>query len=154
MTEVRLTLSCMVLRITQAALITAPAGVFLSRLAHEDPAPAFTLTSPALLLVVLAEDAALGVGERCSVTRAMVRRAAAAKGRTGGEEEQKGREEEREAPIQERCAAEIVSVTGEKMPSQTLIQQHLRIGGGGFGAPFTFLLRASSVVTGVLMNGK
>lgn len=39
---------------------------------HKDRAPAFILTSPALLFVVLAEDAALGVGERCRVTRAMV----------------------------------------------------------------------------------
>ncbi|KAG8010693.1 hypothetical protein GBF38_009862 [Nibea albiflora] len=39
---------------------------------HKDRAPALPPTSPALLLVVLAEDAALGVGERCRVTRAMV----------------------------------------------------------------------------------
>lgn len=39
---------------------------------HKDRAPTLRLTSPALLLVVLAEDAALGVGERCRVTRAMV----------------------------------------------------------------------------------
>lgn len=61
---------------------------------HKDRAPAFLPTSPALLLVVLAEDAALGVGERCRVTRAMVGglqpwRAA------GGGEEKEGEEEER-----------------------------------------------------------
>lgn len=45
---------------------------FLTPRVHKDRAPAFAPTSPALLLVVLAEDAALGVGERCRVTRAMV----------------------------------------------------------------------------------
>lgn len=76
---------------------------------------AFLLTSPALLLVVLAEDAALGVGERCRVTRAMV----------GALLER--REGKRRSAYLGRCSA-IVSVTGEKMPSQSPIQQHLPLG--------------------------
>ncbi|KAK5878966.1 hypothetical protein CesoFtcFv8_024322 [Champsocephalus esox] len=49
-----------------------------------------------------------------------------------------------------RCAAEIVSVTGEKMPSQTLIQQRPE----PRRCSRSVLLRASSAVTGVLMSGK
>lgn len=51
-----------------------------------------------------------------------------------------------------RCAAEIVSVAGEKMPSQTLIQQHLTP--EPRRCSLSVLLRASSAVTGVLMSGK
>ena len=57
--------------------------------AHKDRAPAFPPTSPALLLVVLAEDAALGVGERCRVTRAMV---GGLQPWRAAEEERRGRE--------------------------------------------------------------
>lgn len=64
---------------------------------------------------------------------------------------EKGREGRRSA-YPGRCAAEIVAVTGEKMPSQTLIQQHLT----PLPRPcsLSVLLRASSAVTGVLMGGK
>lgn len=59
----------------QPGWIGAPLGAFSAfpHAAHTKPEPRlFPLTSPALLLVVLTEDAALGVGERCRVTRAMV----------------------------------------------------------------------------------
>lgn len=51
-----------------------------------------------------------------------------------------------------RCAAEIVSVTREKMPSQTLIQQQPTPASRGCSRSVT--LRASSAATGVLMSGK
>lgn len=41
-------------------------------IANSPRARQFPLTSPALVVAVLAVDAALGVGERCRVTRAMV----------------------------------------------------------------------------------
>ena len=57
-----------------------------------------------------------------------------------------------------RCAVEIVSVTGEKMPSQTLIQQQQQQQRHLTPEPrrcsLSVLLRASSAVTGVLMSGK
>lgn len=130
-------------------VLHTPVGAFLasspSHTQRPSP-PAFPLTSPALLLVVLADDAALGVGERCSVTRAMVSELQERRG------EEKGGEGRRSA-YPGRCAAEIVAVTGEKMPSQTLIQQqHLT----PLPRPcsLSVLLRASSAVTGVLMGGK
>lgn len=63
-------------------------------------------------------------------------------GNTGGNT---GREED-----EGRCAVEIVSVTGEKMPSQSLLllQQHLTPELGSLSV----LLRASSAVTGVVMS--
>lgn len=56
-----------------------------------------------------------------------------------------------------RCAVEIVSVTGEKMPSQTLIQQQQQqrhLTPEPRRCSLSVLLRASSAVTGVLMSGK
>lgn len=66
------------------------------RLTHDPPPQTkserrlFPPTSPALLLVVLAEDAALGVGERCRVTRAMV----AAPQPLGGQRRRRAEEDE------------------------------------------------------------
>lgn len=132
---------------TQAGWMRGPAGaflcVFLTRRTQRPSPPLFPLTSPALLLVVLAEDAALGVGERCRVTRAMVGGLQLLRGSAGGEE--KGGEQD-----VGRCAAEIVSVTGEKMPSQTLIQQHLTP--EPWRCSLSVLLRASSAATGVFMS--
>lgn len=69
-------------------------------------------SSPALLLVVLAVDAALGVGERCRVTRAMLKVLKA------GEEE-----EEVEVVVGEMLCDGVASVTGEKTPSQSRLLQ-------------------------------